>query len=1110
MSTFIKSKLKVALGMFAVAALVSASSASAYTFTYPPRLQVGSKGTAVMELQKALNMSADTQVATGTSAGAPGHETSTFGPATKAALMKFQAKNSLAKVGSVGPATAAALNALSGVTPTPGPTQTGPVTASVSSDNPASSVFVVGQATADLAHFTFMGTGIVTNVTMQRIGVSSDSTLSNVYLFDGATRLTDAASVTNNGMITFNNAAGLFSVTGSKNISVRSDIWASATSGQTVGVKLVSFMTSGAAAATTAGISGNQHSIASATLAAVSAGTVTPSGATINPGAAQTLWQSTLNITQRDVMLKRLALRQVGSAPAGSMTNFKLFVNGTQVGSTVASVDAMGYVTFDMSGSPVTLASGSRILRVDADVVSGASRTIQLSLRQAADVDLVDSSYGVNITPTSTPWVAATALTISGTSGGTVIVSKDTSLASQDVTDNGNDVAIGRFTYQAFGEAIKLETVTASFTSSDGAIASLRNGRLLINGVQYGSTATLNKSGAGGTSYSTNYVIMPGTTAVIEIHADMYDNDGTNDVSANDTITGKIEAGSNNAVRQDSLGYTSVPGSAVTGQQMTVKTATASLLKNGSYASQTVNIPQTAYKLGSWNLSAGSTEDLNLNTLSVDFAAVTGATFTAADLTNVYFKVTKADGTVLMTNPLATVSPTSNTFSPTGNAMIVKGSSALIELYTNILSGGITATHSIQATLTATGTSTVSGSAVTTSAIGGQIMTYNSGTLTISKDGSSPQNKISAGNQEVVAGVFKFQASNDAFTVNELDVSVPSATAASAVSAIKLYDGATPVGNASGLGFTGDDADSGSGNMAGFTSLGWSIPANTTKLLTVKFVLNTIGTGAGTSEQNTAVQLDRVKYQDSTGTQTSYTTDTTANELYVYKAIPTVSVDSSLVTSKLTNGTPRQIYAFKVTASSQGPVSIKQMKFPVAWTDGGGATDTLLMDSWKLYEDGSDVTSTVTLQDQAGQDIETTGNFGEADTAVVATWPAGNESTVAAGATKTFYLMATPMGFNTTDGSVATSPDNFTIYMAGDSAHNGSAVYLNAGTSVTSVVKLYTSAAAGNAGATGANFIWSDNSSSVHTPTMGTTSSEDWANGYKVLNFDLATLGWND
>lgn len=995
-----------------------------------------------------------------------------------------------------------------GICPTnPGtPNTSGSVSVSLSGAQP-STTLVKGQATAELAKITFSGNGTVTAVNLQRLGVSSDSTLSNVYLFDGAIRLTDAASVTNGGVINFSNPAGLFTVSGSKTITVKSDIRNdSSVVGQTVGVKLTGF-TSGTAAS--ANLSGNLQTIATADLAAVSAGTVTPSNSTINPGPAQTLWQSTLNVTQRDVYLKRIAFRQVGSAPANALQNFKLFVNGVQVGNVVPSMDINSYVTFDLSGNAALLAAGSRIVRVEADVVSGASRTVQLSLRQAADIDLVDKDYGVNITPTSTPWVSTNvaspygAVTISGTSGGTLTIQKDTSAASADITADATDVLIGKFTAQAFGESIKIETLKAGFTSSDPSMGSLRNGRVLVNGVQYGSTATLVKTGSGGTSFTLNYVVPAGQTATIEVRADIYDNDGTNNVSANDTISGDIVAGTSNAVRQDSLGYLSVPASTVSAQTFTVKTATAVLLKNASYADQTINIPQTGYKLGSWNITAGTAEDLNVNTVSVDFTAVSGATFTAADLTNVQVKVGNSVSTVY-----STVSASSNTFSiPT--TVIPKGSSATVEVWANILSGGITATHSIKATATVSGNSSVSGTAVTTSAVDGQTIAYNTGSFTISVDGSSPVARAVSGNQEVTGAVYKFQASNDNFTIKEVDVSVASATVAGVVSAVKLYDGATLIAS---IPFTGDDANSGTNNMASFTGLNIVVPTGTSKLLTAKLMLNNIGQGAGSTQQNAAVQIDRVRYQDSAGSVSTDTTDYNGNALIVYKAVPTLAyVTPTGAANKLVNGSSRDLYSMTISAPastvSANGITVKQIRLPVAWNDAGApGGDTLEVEQMKLVLDGSDITSSdVTLQDQAGNTVESTSGLLEDDTYLVISWDAGKELAIGAGQTRTLTVRGIAQGFNATDG-LATPTDSVSFQLAADAAAQTAAhTYLNGGTGSTADMWfLHDSATTTNAGGEAANLIWSDVSANPHLTSENATSSADWSNGYKIYD-DLST-----
>jgi peptidoglycan hydrolase-like protein with peptidoglycan-binding domain len=94
-------------------------------YTFNTNLSLGSRSADVMNLQKVLNMSADTRVAS-TGAGSPGSETSYFGPATRAAVIKFQQKYGITPaVGFVGAITRAKLNSMNtgtgtgtGTTPT--------------------------------------------------------------------------------------------------------------------------------------------------------------------------------------------------------------------------------------------------------------------------------------------------------------------------------------------------------------------------------------------------------------------------------------------------------------------------------------------------------------------------------------------------------------------------------------------------------------------------------------------------------------------------------------------------------------------------------------------------------------------------------------------------------------------------------------------------------------------------------------------------------------------------------------------------------------------------------------------------------------------------------
>ena len=102
-------------------------SATASGYTWTRDLKTGATGADVMELQKFLNADADTRVAA-TGVGSAGMETSYFGPATAAAVSKFQVKyraDILSPAGLVnptgffGPSTRAKANALNTVTTTP-------------------------------------------------------------------------------------------------------------------------------------------------------------------------------------------------------------------------------------------------------------------------------------------------------------------------------------------------------------------------------------------------------------------------------------------------------------------------------------------------------------------------------------------------------------------------------------------------------------------------------------------------------------------------------------------------------------------------------------------------------------------------------------------------------------------------------------------------------------------------------------------------------------------------------------------------------------------------------------------------------------------------------
>jgi hypothetical protein len=973
-----------------------------------------------------------------------------------------------------------------------GTTPTGSVNVSLA--GPASTTLIVdstdggagnfSQAVAPLASFMFSGNGTVTSVTLVRTGVSTDAMLTNVYLFDGATRITDSGSFSS-GSLTFVNSSGLFSVNGSKTISVKADLDDGAYAGQTVGVN----MTAAALSAGSVGglpVVGNTHTVAAAELATVAVGAPTDAGAS-DPGNDITVWQSTFTVGVRDAVLSRLALRQINNIVNSDVKNFRLLVDGVQVAST-QSIDANGYVTF--SGFSKTLTTGGRVIKVMADVIGGSSRTLEMSLRNKADVEVMDTQYGVNVSASGTFPADSDGVAINQ---GTATVVKASDSPSGDVTNNASGVKLGKWTVTAFGEPIKVENMDVAIDM--GVIAdadvTLRNGKLFVNGSQVGSTKPLVAAGAAtsAANFTTNFTVNPGAPATVELYSDIYDEEtGGDELAAANTIQAYlIDNDSNNATRLVSLAALDVPtGADVAGNQVTVTEGAMTLAATSSYANQTVVLPKTAFKIGSWTLTGSSVEDINLTSLSFDIDEVTGATLNEADLTSLYVVY---GGNTSSIKSTASGDGQDNDWSI--NHTLAKNSVITIELFSNIAAGA-TATHSFSTDLTATGTGVQSNAAASQANKLAQTIIAGSGSLTEAIGAANPVNAVVHDNQTFVAAAFKWTAANENYTITELVFDIDGG--ATTVQNIIVKDGGTTIATRPG---GTDDVT--------FSGLSIPVAANATKELTVELQLGTVGTGAGTMREDVKVQLESYKKQDSQGVVTQDTDDVTGESQLVFAAYPTVTKQA--LASVTPSNSEMEVYKFTVSANG-GPVAVKQFGFKVTQTDVVGGANTLTLGDWKLMRDGADITSSVRIVDQGGTDAKTGGTaLAEADTHVYVTFGSGAQGEEVINSSYTYTLRATPAGYTT-----PADDDSFKVEMLGDTATTDK--FLNDADTTAAEIVASLSTAGLNAGveALPQFLIWSDLSAVPHSPAIAdeaaddpaSLSSGDWTNGYLLKNLPMS------
>jgi len=969
---------------------------------------------------------------------------------------------------------------------------------------------------ADLAKFNFDNNGDgdvkVTQVKLKRIGVSADASLTAVYLFDGAKRLTDSASVSS-GIITFNDSTGIFTVEdgSSKTITVKSDL--AATAGETLGVSLnaVSDITSNASDVSGSyPIKGNLMSVASAALAGVSFGaTTTPSiNTSLSPQDEYIVWQNTVTFTTRAVDMTRMSFRAIGSINYSDLQNFKLYISGTQVGSTVENLDDAGYVTFDLSASPKRIEAGGRTVKLMADVINGSSRTFYFSIRNSADANFIDSEYSLNVLPKSdsdTFTVSHVTAGVQTVGSGTLTVTKTTSSPSGNIVNGAPAATLAEYELKASGERVKIESLKIATVISDASASYLRNGMLLANGVQVGSTSALYDTG-----YSTGYTtfnlgasleVEPGSPVTLKIVADVYDSDGTNDIAADVTITARIVSNTSNAIGKSSSTTVDVPASNTDGNQLTVKEGSLTFAKYTAYTNQTAVAPLNDYKLAHFTLTADTTEAVNLNTITVTLDAVSSY---ASDLWVKYgTKETSLTSSVAVSNSYSV------------NYALGAGETIDVEVHTNVSSGMTSSTG--QASVLIAGTTADSSSPVYTGAdttgttLAGQTISFSSVSFSTGNGDDTPDAQIVSGGQTITAAEFKFTSLYDESTLKEVKVKLndpAGATISGAIIGITLKDGATDLGTST-FNESSQVDDTGTvilNSATTFTGLNIKVPSNSTKTLTVELELSTPVADVGTSQVDVAMTLDSVKYASSQGVETTSATDSSGEELLVYKSIPVFAAEA--LTSgegiKLESGSATELYKFQVSSEGDS-IALKQIRFSTTVTDNSGV-GTDVLDTFKFFRGDTDITtSSVTIQNTSGDSLEGATDLVAAGTTdIIVTFD--TEQIISAGTTgsRVFTLKATPTGFtgnSTGRDSVSTSIPGTTDTAVG--GHNGTAVYVyDSGTGTVHQLSTDNSAS----GLLDCDVIWSDKSALSHSYTSA-SSSADWANGYKVTHLPLGSAG---
>ncbi|MFA5932205.1 MAG: peptidoglycan-binding domain-containing protein [Candidatus Paceibacterota bacterium] len=797
-SKFLLGVMTVAIMFVGVVAL-NADHAAAADCTITKTLRVGSKGAEVKCLQAAVGATAD----------------GSFGKKTAAAVKVWQAAKGLSADGVFGPKSRAVFvgGAVSGTfpagctsavgfSPTTGAscatgvsnTQAGPLSVSLAQDNPASGYIVANQATADLAHFTFTGSGVLSSVVLQRTGVSDQNTLTNVYLYDGMTRLTDGYSFNNAGQLTI---TGLnLAINGTKTLAVKADV-ATATA-SSLGVTLVNYTVVGGTAVTV-NIAGNQMTYGTGTLASVylnnTQQTVTGTP-TVNAGtSAYTVWSNPVQVNTRAVLLKGANFRMVGSAPADALQNIKLYVDGVAAGNvaTMGVINGTNYAMFDFSASPVTLSTGSHTIDLRADVVKGASYTVSVSIQQPADLVIFDPQLGVNIAvlkASATTYVSSASGTITINQGSASVVVDPTFQSMTNVTGGATNVAIAKFKVHGYGEDVKVTTLSVLpvFTGTMVPTANgLNNLTVYFNGSQVGSSFNWT-TGQHDFSLGSQMILPAGTDSYIEVRADLQTAASLNYTSG--SVSANLVLGVSNAQGQSSHTTLAFPASTIVGNILAVQTGVLSVSRVGT---NTTSNPNTAnVKIGSFNLqNQSSSEAVRVTALAVSLFNGAGTALTAStspaltNFSNLRTSETSGSGSTPV-QPAAT-----NTFSV--DFTIAAGATKTIDIFADVSADSSSSTLVARLLVTSLGASSnvaisQNGNAV---AVSGYQTTLVAGALTfpltlVSSASTTGQFVPAAvsGAAGATKAEFNIAATNGSATISEMKFAVRGTATSSALNSV--------------------------------------------------------------------------------------------------------------------------------------------------------------------------------------------------------------------------------------------------------------------------------------------------------------------------------------
>ncbi|MBI5023208.1 MAG: hypothetical protein HZC05_03565 [Candidatus Magasanikbacteria bacterium] len=692
----------------------------------------------------------------------------------------------------------------------------------------------------------------VKTVKLTRTGISADTDVVNMYLYDGDTQLAASPSIATK-VFTFNNSSGLFTVSKgtTKAVTVKFDLKNSATAGITIGFNVAALgdiVTDGAAVTGSFPIASNIMTGATVTdLGQFALASVSPTSASnVDPGQlGYEIWRFTATTQSQDVELRSIKFTMIGSFNLADLKNFALYDGGTMIGATVVDMTSDKTVTIKPA-TPYTFTKGTvKTLSLKADIVSGSTRTFRATLQNAGDLVIYDKGYGVFLKHNGLDSFAVVTPGVDYTiQSGTLSMSVAVDSPTGNIASSTTGVLLSKFNVKANGEDVKISTVTVTCTNSSSG-KTLVNLKVLADGTQIGTTsASLACDGTTwAPTFGSTWIVRAGTTSVLTIKADI-----TGTSSAAQTVHADITTGT--AQGLTSLNAPTV--SALVGRTLTIAAGTLSVSKNASFGNKistnpTGTVNGANVKIGSFVINGGAGEDAEVSQIAVVDYSTTYYAQKYLQNIKLMHNTTQLGATV-SSPALGSTTAQSHTFSISPALTIKAGEQYVVDVVADIKDQNQTAATPILNfdSVTASGKLTGTAASYTTDVELQNTYIASAGALTVAIDSDTPlPTNLLMGAVDQTLAKFKLTADpSENINITELVLSnAVMSGATGTLQNIRLYDEAgVQIGsaiNAFNSAQTSNTLSTTTYAGAKFSGFNYVIPANQSKVITVKADLST-------------------------------------------------------------------------------------------------------------------------------------------------------------------------------------------------------------------------------------------------------------------------------